>query len=362
MSYCPNCGAAVAADALDCGRCKALFTPQGWNPVPRPPKLEGVRSVGPQALRWIAAGVLYGLLLRVLVTAVPGLTNGAMSVAFLLGTPFAVGAITVYGWCDEKSGFLEWIVRPAVSIVLMLLGCAVTLLEGSICLVMMAPLFLALGSAGGVFMGLLRTLWGWRRSQLGAVAVLPFLLALGDEHIALHERQQELRQSVEVQAPPAVVWQQILNARSIRPDELPFSWTHLIGVPKPLEGVNVQTAAGEVRFSKWERGVAFRGRVTDRQEHVAIRWHYEFDPHSFPEGSMDDHVAIGGRYFDLHDTTFHLTPLAGNRTLLEIVAHYRVSSSVNFYALPVARVLGNDFLHTILGLYQRRSEKAVAGG
>jgi len=28
-----------------------------------------------------------------------------------------------------------------------------------------------------------------------------------------------------------------------------------------------------------------------------------FDSHSFPADSMDEHVAIGGRYFDLHDTT-----------------------------------------------------------
>ena len=45
-----------------------------------------------------------------------------------------------------------------------------------------------------------------------------------------------------------------------------------------------------------------RAIVSDRREHETIHWHYQFDPDSFPPGSMDDHVAIGGEYFDLLDT------------------------------------------------------------
>ncbi|HEY0660485.1 MAG TPA: SRPBCC family protein, partial [Lysobacter sp.] len=131
---------------------------------------------------------------------------------------------------------------------------------------------------------------------------------------------------------------------------------------KPLEGINVRTKDGEVRFSRWERGVNFRGFVTARKENETITWHYVFDDRSFPKGSMDEHVAIGGRYFDLRDTTFRLTPASGGKTRLEIVAHYRVSTSINSYAVPVAAILGRDFLDTILGLYKHRSESAVAQG
>lgn len=45
-------------------------------------------------------------------------------------------------------------------------------------------------------------------------------------------------------------------------------------------------------------------------------------------------------------------------TELELIAHYRVSTGINFYALPVARILGRDFVNTILGLYKGRSENA----
>lgn len=303
-------------------------------------------------------GALYGVLLRVLFGAFTSPFGGLMSVAFLLGTPFAIGALTIYGIRNNNPTWVELIFRPWATVALMLLGCALTLLEGSICVALMAPLFLICASFGGLAMGLALRISPTNQSQLKAVAVLPFLIMIGETQVPLTNRVQELTQSVDVNAPPQTVWKQILSARSIQSQELPFSLTHFIGVPKPLEGINSLTPVGEIRFSKWERGVNFRGAVTQRKENESISWHYVFDGHSFPDGSMDEHVAIGGRYFDLKDTTFNLRSLPSGGTRLEIVAHYQITSSINFYAVPMANFLGNDFIATILGLYKGRSERA----
>jgi hypothetical protein len=311
---------------------------------------------------WVIAGAVLGVVLRIVFGALPNEMEGPMSFGFMVGTPFVVGALTVVGAPPERRSVLFLIFAPWAGIGLMLLGCAVTLLEGSICLALMAPLFLAVGSLGGVLMGVALHFMPGASSRLGAVAVLPLLMLAGEGRAPLPERNVELRRSVLVDAPPATIWKQILTARSIGPEELPPSLTHMIGVPKPLEGINVRTVDGEVRFSRWERGVNFRGFVTARKENESITWRYVFDDRSFPAGSMDEHVAIGGRYFDLRDTSFHLVPVADGRTRLEIVAHYRVSSSINAYAIPASVVLGRDFLDTILGLYKRRSESAARAG
>jgi hypothetical protein len=50
--------------------------------------------------------------------------------------------------------------------------------------------------------------------------------------------------------------------------------------------------------------------------------------------------------------------LPNGGTHLEIVAHYRVTSSINLYAVPTANLLGRDFIATILHLYKIRSERA----
>lgn len=307
---------------------------------------------------WIIIGALFGVAIRFLFGLLPSDMQGPMSLAFLVGTPLTVGALTVIGAPAQDRTLLFLIFAPWLSMLLMLLGCAVTLLEGSICLALMAPLFFVCASVGGVIMGVVLHYRQIKASRLSAVAALPLLMLLAEGYIPLVDRDMELRRDVVVDATPDAIWKEIHTARAIRPEELPLSLTHLIGVPKPLEGINVQTKDGEVRFSRWERGVHFRAYVTRSEENKSVSWNYVFDKDSFPAGSMDEHVAIGGRYFDLRDTTFNLTPTNNGKTRLEIVAHYRLSTTINAYAIPASTVLGNDFLDTILSLYKHRSESA----
>jgi len=319
----------------------------------------GKRSV-PRVLGWVVAGAVYGVLLRAIFGILPNYmpVDGVMSAAFLLGTPFVVGAITVYGKRREDPSIWFMIFGPWGTVALMLVGCALALLEGSICIVLMAPLFLVCGSVGGLVMGLVLHFGRPGPRYVGSIAVLPFLLIFAENFAPLIRSEAEIHDSIVIDASPQIVWDEIMTAESIRADELPLSLCHLIGVPRPVSGVNRTTPDGEIRYSRWERGVRFEGLVTERKPYEHIRWRYSFDAHSFPEGSMDEHVEIGGKFFGLEDTTFNLVPLPDNRTRLEIVAHYRVSSSINFYAVPAARFLGRDFVRTILGLYKGRSEAA----
>jgi hypothetical protein len=316
---------------------------------------------------WIVAGALYGMFARGAFGDLLGFVPGVVSKSFLIGTPFVVGALAVYGLRKRDAGLWAWIGVSCASATLMMFGCMVTLLEGSICLVMISPLILACACVGGVAMGVALKLSS-RQTKLQAVVLLPFVMALGELHVPSPQHELEVRRSTVIDASAQTIWHELLNAKAIRAEELPFSLTHFIGVPRPIEGVNVRTPEGEIRFSRWDRGVHFRGMVTHREENKSITWRYLFDKDSFPPGSMDDHVAIGGRYFDVHDTTFNLVPLADGTTKLEVIAHYRVSTNVNFYAVPVARFFAHDFVDTLLGLYKMRSERgeeigqAIAAG
>lgn len=37
MAYCPNCGAVIAKEALQCAKCSASFDDGGWKPLDAPP-------------------------------------------------------------------------------------------------------------------------------------------------------------------------------------------------------------------------------------------------------------------------------------------------------------------------------------
>jgi hypothetical protein len=103
----------------------------------------------------------------------------------------------------------------------------------------------------------------------------------------------ELHEVIVVHADPAVVWEQIISARSIRNDELPVSVVHLIGVPKPIDAENRGTGSSEVRYSQWEKGVHFTAAIVEKRNLESITWRYSFGPDSFPRGSMDEHVVLG---------------------------------------------------------------------
>ncbi|WP_431047292.1 SRPBCC family protein [Roseateles sp. L2-2] len=286
-------------------------------------------------------------------------TAFVMSTGFVLMTPVVLGAITVYvmraapgrrGPTWMEAAFVPW-----GAAALMMVGALLTLLEGGICVVLLSPVFLVLASVGGLLMNLVLKTTRVGRLQAGALATLPLLFTVVEGPLTV-EQWQRIDRSVVVEAAPARVWSEIVAARDIRREEFPRTWIHLIGVPRPVEGVNHATPQGEVRESRWERGVHFLGRVTERVEGRRIAWRYEFSPDSFPLGTMDDHVVIGGRYFDLGETRFTLTPVDATHTRLDIEAHYRVTSSINVYAVPVADFLGHDFVDGLLTLYKRRSE------
>ncbi len=283
-----------------------------------------------------------------------------VSIAFMLGTPFAIGAITVYGLRHTNPSIDKMIFAPWLAILLALVGSAVTMLEGAICIGLASPLFFIISSIGGLIMGLVLRWSNKGKATLNSILLLPIMLTLVEPAIPQQSKFLEDRAFIEVAASPHRIWGEILNARNIRREELPLNFTHWIGVPRPLEGFNVMTPQGEVRYSKWERGVNFSALVTERIEDRSITWRYKFTPDSFPEGSMDEHVKIGGQYFDLYDTTFNLVPVSENLTKLEIISHYRVATDVDFYGVPVARLIAHDFMSTILHLYKLRSERSAS--
>ena len=355
---CPHCQASVVWQSTTCWRCKADFGEgSAWQPVPD----SGEPPPPPQRppfyrWKWLLIGAAYGVLLRVGIALLPITVTHPMSLAFLVGVPLAVGAIAVYG----MAGFISWgrsLTLPWLPMTMMLAGTAIALLEGAICIAVMAPLFYGLASLGGLCMWLATRLFKSSKPTLGAFAALPLLLAPFDLR-PLPDTFHEIRESVLIAAPAPVVWQNIVSAQSIQAHELPLSLTHLIGVPRPVDAQNRVLPSGEVRFSRWEKGVHFTAQVVERHAPSSITWRYHFGPDAFPKGSMDEHVVLGGQYLDLGDTTFNLVPEAGG-TRLEVIGRYRLSTPINAYAVPVSRVLGHDFLRTLLGFYKRRAERAA---
>lgn len=318
----------------------------------------------PYSFWWpLVCGALAGLLIRLVYMGDPGGRYSAMMASFIYLSPFVVGMVTVY--VAERShrrswGYYAW--ASAIANLLYVLGSLVTLFEGIICAVIILPLFALIGALGGLLMGLVCRLTNWPRGTLYSVAALPLVLgAFVATPVPDSASLQNVHREVLVQAPPEQVWRHLLDADAIAPAEVGEAWMYRIGVPKPLAGITEETPEGLVRDVRMGKGIHFRQVAQDWEPGRRVQWQYRFEPDSVPAGALDDHVRIGGHYFDLIDTTYTLTPRDG-QTLLRIDMQYRVSTSFDWYARPIARWLVGDFSDVILDFYRLRSEKDAGAG
>jgi len=308
------------------------------------------------------AGAAYGLLMRI-AFGFPLLFNGArdnnasgaMLWSFLVLVPLLIGALTVYFPGGRERSLVYSLFAPWLPVTLFVIGSAVLLIEGSICIAMAMPLFLLMAALGGLSMWLVLKLFRPSPVIMHSLLFLPLLAGVWERDITLPTDIRTSDASVVIAAKPESIWQLINHATAIRSGEMSDGLAYRIGVPYPQEAITVTTDHGRVRKLRWQKGVHFDEPINAWEEYRFIRWRYSFPPGSIPADALDEHVVIGGKYFDLVDTSYRLTPVAGG-TRLDIHVTYRISTNFNWYAGIWGRVLVDDSAKTILAFYKHRAE------
>ena len=285
-----------------------------------------------------------------------------MSLGFIIFVPFAIGAITVYiAETIQDRSVVFYLFAPWLTIVLFALGTILTALEGAICVLIGMPVFLVAGSLSGLLTGLLCRRPTKPTHTVQSIGLLPILVFLGEAGLSTPQINQQVSETIHIAASPTIIWHQLNFPTNIRPEELKEGWAYKIGVPYPVEARTLQQRVGGIRRLIWQRGVSFEEEITAWSPNRYIAWRYKFSPHSFPPGSLDDHVVLGGKYFDLEGTSYTLTP-DGKGTRLDISVSYRFATNFNWYAGPWAKFLISDTAATILKFYKRRAESSQVLG
>lgn len=297
-----------------------------------------------------------GVSLRLVYSGSPGGPFAAMSAGFIYFAPGIVGAVTVY--VAERSERRNWAYYIAASIIanfLFVLGTMLIMIEGLICAVVIVPLFCTLGAIGGVLMGLICRLTNWPRKALYSIGVLPLILGSVEADFPMTERLGVVERTVIVDAAPSEIWRRILNVPEIKPEEIERAWMFRIGVPLTRSGTFHESSGERVRRVRMGKNIYFDEVVTEWEENRHLRWIYRYHDDSFPRYALDEHVVLGGHYFDIKDTSYTLIP-DGSRTEVRLRMTYRVSTRFNWYADPVARLLLENLAGINLEYYRGRSE------
>jgi hypothetical protein len=306
----------------------------------------------------IGTGLFFALLSRFLFDDHLGnRAGGLLTISFLLVMPMALGAITAHFVPAEKPG---WRIAgaPAITVVLFIISAFIFNLEGIICLIIIGPIFSVLAIIGAA---LYLSIVDWlppRRDKtlVVAFALLPFLAIAIENRFDNPDDFRRVENTVEINAPAAVVWQHIIRVAPIQATDLGHSLIDDIGFPRPVEATLTHEGVVGVRHATFERGVEFIETVDDWQPLQRLSFSIVPNTATIPPTTFDEHVIVGGRFFDVLRGTYELRPAGQGRTLLVLHSEQRLSTHLNWYAGLWTSFVMSEIQQRILVVLKQRCE------
>lgn len=306
---------------------------------------------------WAAAaqGVVAATVLTLFAVAVGALIFGVYGYGMFLVSPFVVGAMTGYFANRHrdvgKRRTMEVVVLAAVVSGVALMVAA---FEGIVCLVMAAPIGIGAAMVGGLLGRAIAGRSGHSAPHTLSVFVL-LPLVFTSEWLLPLSTYFETVQTVEIDAPPNIVWQSILHMDMSRE---PISLPSRLGLAYPLRGEIVGEGVGSLRRGEFSTGTAIE-RVTEWEAGRKLAFVVEKDVPALRELSFYKHVhaphVIG--YFMTTYTSFELVPLPDGRTQMVERTSHEIRLEPILYWMPLARWVVDQNNARVLDHIRRQAEK-----
>lgn len=307
------------------------------------------------------AAAIYGVLVRFVLGLAHANSAAIVSEGFIFLAPLAIGYLAIYQIeIERKTNVLTWIFFPWLPATLCFLIALLFLLEGVICIVFIFPAVLLFSSIGGVLAGVITRKFTKSKSTMVCAALLPFVVAMVEANIQPPSENRVVHSQVLIHASPQVVWDNIKDVRAIAPSELKSTWTHAIGFPRPIAATLSHAGVGGVRTATFEHGLTFFETVTDWQPNQRLSFRIKADTEHIPPTTLDEHVTIGGRYFDVLHGEYQIEPLSNGDVMLHLLSSQRLSTDFNTYASFWTDAVMQDLQTSILDVIRNRCEQVPA--
>jgi hypothetical protein len=279
-----------------------------------------------------------------------------MSASFLLVLPFCMGflaAFIIERKQPQSPGM--WLLLGVLPVAGGLLGSALTMLEGWICVLMFAPIGVLCGALGGLCGGF----GGWltKNRSLTCIVFLPFMIG-PLEHTALWQYEERtVHTSIDIHASPAVVWTNIKTVPRISSTELTTTWTTKVGFPRPIEATLSHEGIGGVRHARFDGGVLFVETIDDWEPGKRLAFYIKAQTAEIPSTTLDSHVTVGGPFFDTLRGEYRIETLSNGFVRLHLSSRHRLSTDFNWYAHYWTDAVMADIQNSILRVLRERCER-----
>jgi len=278
-------------------------------------------------------GACAGVGLTILAVATSTLVFGVYGSGLFVVSPLIIGAVTAYigNRRSDIGGRATWALVKSAAVLagLALLALA---LEGLICILVIAPLWLLISAIGGLIgRAIARATHRPPRSTSAALVVIPLVYAL--EAIFPASVSFENQVSIDIKAPPAAVWRSITAMGHI---EEPPGLLFRLGLAHPLSGRLVGEGVGAERHGEFSTGIAVE-RITEWIPNHRLGFVVLNDVPTVRELSPYHHVhaphVVG--YFATTVASFELEDRGAHMTRLTLRSTHVLRLEPTLYWLPL---------------------------
>lgn len=280
-----------------------------------------------------------------------------MSISFLFCLPTIVGVLTVYFSNAEKVQKASYrFFAPWIPILLFFVLTLALAWEGWACWVMVLPLFLIAASIGGSIGGYFKLRKKDSNIYISVLTLLPFVLAPVEQMVGAISGTYEAYTYIDINSTADKIWQNVTMVREI-PVHQDNGWlTKSLGFPRPVKAELNYLGVGAYREAIFTNGLVFHETVTEYIDKKKMVFTIKAYPHEIPAATMDEHVVIGGNYFDVLNGTYELEQLSDKTYRLHLYSHFKLTTTFNFYASWWAKWIMKDIQNNILQIEKQRAE------
>lgn len=247
---------------------------------------------------------------------------------------------------------------PFVAVLFGTIGAIIFELEAIFCVVVAFPILLIMAILGGTLGAVLMRGLGARRTYFycPAFIFLPYAVGPLEQLLQLPHRQITITDSIEIQASPEVIWKEIASVPEIQDHEIRNSWIYLLGFPKPKAATLDYERVGGKRVATFEREVSFFEVIDTWNPPETLSFSIEADPEFIPANAFDEHIIVGGRFYDVLHGSYSIERLSSDSCRLHLTSTHRLGSNFNSYAGWWSNVIMSEIQSTILEVISKRAE------
>jgi hypothetical protein len=285
-----------------------------------------------------------------------------VSLGYIFIFPLVFGAIPVlFSTKEQLRSYWTYLIMPWGITGLLFFICLAFNIEGMICLIIIVGPFLIMGTLGALGARLYRLKTEGPKTPLYSILLMPFLVLVLESIAPATDQFHTVTTSIDIGANRSTVWANVKNVRNIQSSEIGTHFIHVIGIPKPLNGELDREGVGAISSISWEKGIKFLETIKSWKDGNGFAYDINVDPSSIPPTTLDEHVIIGGRYFDVVEGGYSIDSISSKQSKVTLTCKYRVTTNLNFYSKWWADLILEDFNEMILEVIKKRSELLIKG-